>query len=130
MSQETKKPERHIVIIDDDITALDIVSFLFEERGFTVHRFSDGQSAIEFTKKFEPDLVIVDLLMPNLNGVETVKEIRGQGHTTVPIIAFTAVDDDELHSQALSAGSNEVITKPCPSDRLIKTIERYLPKIV
>lgn len=119
---------KHIVVIDDDITSLDIVSYLFEERGYNVERFADGLSAIESLKKAEPDLLIVDLMMPHINGVQTVKQVRELGLAALPILAFTAVDEPELHQEALDAGCNEVLTKPCAAGKLVRHIEQLLPK--
>ncbi len=116
----------NILVIDDDITALDLVSFLFEERGYHVERAADGLSAIEYVKKVVPDLIIVDLRMPQLDGVSTVTELLKLGVKDIPILAFTAVDDVDLHQAALEAGCSEVLTKPCPSQRLIRYINRYL----
>lgn len=118
---------KHILVIDDDITSLDIVSYFFEERGYRVDRCADGKSAIEYVQRVQPDLMIVDLMMPDLNGTETVKKIRAMGLKDVPIIAFTAVDDAELHNEAIEAGCNEVLTKPCPTEKLLKRIQRHLP---
>ena len=126
MSESQQKNPWHILIIDDDITSLDIISFLFEERGFEVERYSDGHAAIDYVKNTVPDLILVDLMMPKINGVETVKEIRGLGLDSVPILAFTAVDEPIMHEEARQAGCNEVITKPCPSDKLVKYIKKYL----
>lgn len=121
--------ERHILVIDDDITSLDIVSYLFEERGYKVERCADGYAAIRFVQETRPDLLIVDLMMPRINGVDTVREIRQLGLKDVPIIAFTAVDEPELHRDAIDAGCNEVLTKPCPAEKLIRHIKRLLPNI-
>ncbi len=117
---------KSILVIDDDITALDIVSFLFEERGYTVERCTDGFAAIEFVKGSTPDLVIVDLMMPGINGIDTVKEIRGLG-VSVPVIAFTAVDEPTLHDDATDAGCDLVLTKPCRPEKLVEHIKRLLP---
>ena len=118
--------QRNILVIDDDITALDIVSFLFEDRGYQVHRCADGFAAIDYVKEKTPDLIIVDLMMPQINGSETVREIRAAGNTEVPIIAFTAVDDLNFHEEAISAGCNTVLTKPLRPKKLIEHIENYL----
>ena len=118
--------QKHILVIDDDVTSLDIVSFLFEERGYDVERCSDGFAAIEYVKRVKPDLLLVDLMMPGINGAETVRQIRELGLSAVPIIAFTAIDDPELHRGALDAGCNEVLTKPCPAEKLIRNIKKYL----
>ena len=123
----TANSNRHILILDDDITSLDIVSYLFEERGYTVDRCTDGFAAIDYLKGNEPDLLIVDLMMQKINGVDTVKQIRELGFSALPIIAFTAVDEPLLHKEALTAGCNEVLTKPCPAEKLVKHIKRLLP---
>ncbi len=126
MTDKKCTPSKQILIIDDDITALDIVSFLVQERGYLVERCTDGNSAITCAQDMMPDLIIVDLMMPDINGIETVKQIRSLGMTQVPIIAFTAVDDPDLHREACDAGCDEVITKPCRPDKLIKQIENKL----
>lgn len=118
---------KQILVIDDDITSLDIVSYLFEERGYHVERCADGYTAIEYTKQATPDLIIVDLMMPQINGTETVRNIRALGLKDVPIIAFTAVDEPELHREAEQAGCNTVLTKPCRPEKLLKHIKEYLP---
>ena len=117
---------RTILVVDDDVTALDIVSYLFEERGYWVERCADGNAAIEFVKNNTPDLILIDLMMPQIDGTETVGIIRSLGCYEVPIIAFTAVEEPEVHKKARAAGCNEVLTKPCRPDKLVKSIKRYL----
>ncbi|MCB0323862.1 MAG: response regulator [Bdellovibrionales bacterium] len=118
--------KKSILVIDDDITSLDIVSFLFEERGYHVERCADGYAAIEYVKAETPDLVIVDLMMPKINGVDTVRELRSLG-VVVPVIAFTAVDEPELHQEAVGAGCDRVLTKPCRPEKLVEHIKALLP---
>lgn len=118
--------EKQILVIDDDITSLDIVSYLFEEKGYAVERCADGHAAIEFVKSHRPDILLVDLMMPQINGVETVREIRALGLSETPIIAFTAVDDPDVHAEAREAGCNEVLTKPLHPKKLLEKIERFL----
>jgi len=114
---------RKIFILDDDMTALDLIDFLFEERGFEVSRSADGEKAIEMVEEMQPDIILVDLMMPGMSGQECVRQLRGRG-ISVPIVAFTAVDDPDLHQEALDAGCNEVLTKPCkPSILLDKIID-------
>ena len=117
--------QKHVLIIDDDITALDITAFLFEKKGYDVKRCADGLKAIDYVKEVKPDLILIDLLMPEINGVETVKRIRAMGITSVPIIAFTAVDDPELHEEAREAGCDDVLTKPLRPQKLLKSIEQH-----
>lgn len=117
---------KEILLIDDDITSLDIISFLFEGRGFGVNRCADGHAAIAAVKKKLPDVVLVDLMMPGINGMDTVREIRALGFDSLPIIAFTAAEDVELHLDALAAGCNKVLTKPLSADALLKEVQALL----
>ena len=114
-----------VLLVDDDITSLDIISFLFEDRGYKVLRQADGRKAIDMAQELKPDVLVVDLLMPGLDGVQTVNRIRGLG-LKMPIIAFTAVDDPDLHEKATEAGCNAVLTKPCRPEKLMQIIEKLL----
>ena len=117
--------KQKILIIDDDVTALDIVDFLFEDNGFEVVRRADAISALECIEAEKPDIALVDLMMPKMNGQECVRQIRKKG-LTLPIVAFTALDDPEVHREALDAGCNLVLTKPCKPNILIKHIEEFV----
>ncbi len=114
-----------ILIIDDDVTALDIVDYLFEDKGFEVVRRADGQSAVDCVSEVKPDVILVDLMMPQMSGQETVRHIREKG-IDIPIIAFTAVDDPEIHQEAVDAGCNLVLTKPCKPNMLVQHVENLL----
>ena len=114
-----------ILIIDDDVTALDIVDFLFEDKGYDVVRRADGQSAIDCVDEVNPKIILIDLMMPRLSGQETVRRLRAKG-ITAPIVAFTAIDNPEIHQEALDAGCNLVLTKPCRPNVLINHIEEFL----
>ncbi|RMD86532.1 MAG: response regulator [Candidatus Dadabacteria bacterium] len=119
------KEKIKILIIDDDVTALDIVDLLFEDRGYEVVRRADGQSALDCVAEVRPHVVLVDLMMPEMNGQETVRLMREQG-VTVPIVAFTALDDPDVHQEALDAGCNLVLTKPCKPSLLVEHIENMI----
>jgi CheY-like chemotaxis protein len=116
-----------ILVIDDDLTALDIVDLLFEDRGFDVVRRPDGASALESIQETTPDIILIDLMMPHMSGQECVRQIRQKG-IEVPIVAFTAIDDPVIHEDARSAGCNIVVTKPCKSRDLVREIETLLER--
>ncbi len=116
-----------ILVIDDDVTALDIVDLLFEDRGYDVVRRADGLSALECVKDTNPDIILIDLMMPKMNGQECIRELRNRG-VSVPIVAFTALDDPEVHQEARDAGCNLVLTKPCKSQELVRQIESLLKR--
>jgi CheY-like chemotaxis protein len=114
-----------IVVIDDDISTLEIVDLLLEGAGFEVERHVDGAAAIVSVFQREPDVVVIDLMMPRISGQECVSRLRAQG-VRVPILAFTALDDPEVHQQAFAAGCTKVLLKPCKSKDLIKEIESLI----
>lgn len=114
-----------ILIIDDDVTALDIVDFLFEDKGYDVVRRTDGISALECVAEESPDIILIDLMMPKMNGQQCIAALRANG-VSVPIVAFTALDDPEVHQEARDAGCNKVLTKPCKPNTLIQEIEQLL----
>ncbi len=118
---------RKILIIDDDVTALDIVDLLFEDKGYEVVRRADGLSALECVESVKPDIILIDLMMPKMNGQDCVREIRKRG-LKQPVVAFTAVDDPDIHQDAMDAGCNLVLTKPCKPATLVKHIEGFLGK--
>lgn len=114
-----------ILIIDDDMTALDIVDFLFEDRGFEVLRRADGQSALDAVQESSPDVILIDLMMPGMSGQECTRLLR-KGGFVAPIIAFTALDDPEVHEEAIVAGCNLVLTKPTKPTDLLSHVEGLL----
>jgi len=120
--------EKKILIIDDDMTALDIVDFLFEEKGYEVIRRADGISALECVGEVIPQIILIDLMMPRMNGQECIRELRQRG-IKVPIVAFTAVDDPEVHQEAVDAGCDLVLTKPCKPKALVVHIEKLLKNV-
>ena len=114
--------DQKILIIDDDMTALDIVDYLFEDKGFEVVRRADGIAALECVEDENPQLILIDLMMPKMNGQECIKLLRDKG-VSVPIIAFTAVDDPEIHQEAVDAGCDLVLTKPCKPAVLVQHVQ-------
>jgi two-component system response regulator MtrA len=114
-----------ILVIDDDITSLDIVDLLFEDQGFDVVRHADGVSALESVEETKPDIILIDLMMPRMNGQECIRHIRHKG-IEVPIVAFTALHDPQIHKEAKEAGCNAVVTKPCKSKDLVREINDLL----
>jgi CheY-like chemotaxis protein len=114
-----------ILIIDDDITALDLVDLLFEEKGFEVVRRPDGPSALACVEEVKPQVILIDLMMPQMNGQECVRQIRSKG-IKIPIVAFTALDDPEVHQEAMDAGCNLVLTKPCKPKLLVDKVQHLV----
>ena len=111
------------ILPDHKLSSLqNIVDLLFEGQGFEVVRHSDGISALLEVEQSKPDIILIDLMMPGMNGQECVREIRSKG-ISVPIVAFTALDDPEAHQAARAAGCTKIVIKPCKSKDLIREIK-------
>jgi CheY-like chemotaxis protein len=123
MSEE--KNTKNILIVDDDVTSLDLVDLIFEELGYNVHRLTNGLSVLEEINNISPSILLIDLMMPQLSGTECIKELRRRG-LAIPIVAFTALNDPNIHSETVLAGANRVLQKPCPRDTLVNTIKNLI----
>ncbi len=118
---------KRILLVDDNVSQLDLIQILFENDGFQVDQAINGLLAISELEKNKdhPDLIVMDLMMPKLSGTETVKRLRTLG-VKCPIIAFSAMDEEEIHQEAISAGCNSVLVKPCKPDILLSEVRKLL----
>lgn len=114
----------HVLVVDDDPDVALLVKTLLERRAdCTVEVASDGLSAVEQAVASQPDVVVTDIEMPDLNGLELVEELRRK-IPGVPIIVMTAHVSVEYAVSALRAQADEFLTKPLDNTRLIETVKR------
>ena len=93
--------------------SLSFLSFALEQEGFKVYTATDGEQGLAIAKKIEPELLILDIMMPKMNGVELCKELRKLPSFDESLIAFlTAKSGDEAEIEALNAGGDDYISKP------------------
>ncbi len=97
-----------ILLVDDDQIASDMFSAIFRHFGYQVTSALSGNEALEHLNTDLPDLVIMDVMMPRMNGLEVLKKIRMDSRTAdLPVVMFTALDDDEWRARAVDAGAND-----------------------
>jgi len=113
------------LIVDDNKINLMVTSKLLVDENFDCVTVDNGFDAIELVKKDSFDIVLMDVNMPNLNGVGATKKIR-EFNTEIPIIAFTAVDVTQLNEQMIRAGLNDYILKPFEKGQLLDKIHQYV----
>ncbi len=119
---------KHIIIIDDESELLDIIVSLLKKINIESHPFTNGFKALDYIKNNLPNAVIVDLAMPEINGIEIISKIR-EFSKDVPIIAMSGMDWKEtLLEGALIAGANKMLTKPFDSSTLYSTIAEFINK--
>ena len=115
---------RNILIIDDDLKLIDLLSEYLEENGFRVHAVHDGLKAVENVRDVGPDLVILDIMLPGKDGLQVLKEIRG--NYTVPVLMLTARGDDTDRIVGLELGADDYLPKPFNPRELLARIRAIL----
>lgn len=116
-----------VLYIEDHPAQRDILAQMLELNGFEVAVASDGVEGVEKTRAWLPDLILMDLRMPRMDGFEAIKIIRSEKETEhIPIIAISAWASAKHKERAIAAGANEHFTKPVDLNRLLTTIGRYL----
>ncbi|MBQ0732932.1 response regulator [Aquimarina celericrescens] len=118
----------YVLIVDDNKINQIVTQNILKKKGYTCNIASNGMAAIEMLKKEKFDLVLMDINMPEMNGLEATKVIR-TFNTHIPIIALTAVEEGEIRNQALSVGMNDVIIKPYDTQQFFQTIMRNISKV-
>ena len=114
-----------VIVVDDHAENRALLVEYLQTLGFTLEEAEDGRQGIAIAIEFQPDVILVDLMMPEVNGIETTKKIRLNGFNG-PIIAFTALDDADVHIEAKQAGCNEVVTKPYKGKKLLELVNKWI----
>jgi len=107
----------NVLVVDDDPQILKLVSVNLEARGYTVKEAADGAQALACFRQDPFDLIILDLVMPGMSGIEVCTQIREQ--SDVPIVVLSAYDEEELKVRALDAGADDYVTKPFRHEELL-----------
>lgn len=112
-----------LVVADDDPEILAAYVAMLEPKGFTVHTCSDGQEAIELCRTFKPAVVVLDLVMPGLDGFETARRLQAEPELAdIRRIAVTAFSDERSSARAWEAGFHEFLPKPVPPSMLFAIV--------
>lgn len=120
---------KKILAIDDMRSMRDLVKSVLEKRGYSVTTAEDGLKALAAAQKTPFDLIISDINMPNLDGVEFVSHLRSlPNYASVPVLMLTTESADDKKNAARMAGANGWIQKPFNPDRLATAVEKTLAK--
>jgi two-component system alkaline phosphatase synthesis response regulator PhoP len=124
------KPDQHIIlIVDDELDILELLSFNISKEGYIVHTASNGFEAIEIAKKIKPHLIILDIMMPDMDGIETCEQLRQiPGFERTVIAFFTARGEDYSQIAGFEAGADDYINKLVRPKVLISRIKALLKR--
>lgn len=115
-----------IFVIDDDSAVTDLLSVLLNTQGFQVWVTNSSSEGLTQIREKAPDLVILDLMMPEMDGWEVCKAVRA--FSDVPIIVLSALNDPSMVASVLDAGADDYLTKPTPSRVLVAHIKRLVDR--
>ncbi len=118
-----------ILIIDDDIDTLKLVGIMLERKGFRILASTTGEKGLQLANKENPDLILLDIMIPDITGYEIARTIRGNPATeTIPIIMFTARSQVDDKVEGLEAGADAYITKPARPRELFAQVNSILKR--
>lgn len=124
MKPEKKMPKYDVMIIDDDIEQTKVLSMLLEYKGYKTNMVNDSTLAIPLIKKNLPKIIILDLMMPEIDGLKILKILKDNKDTNkIPIIVYTGKAFDVDKKLALNYGADAFITKPAKAQILLQKIE-------
>ena len=116
--------DRRVLVVDDDPTVAEVVSEYLHSAGFVVDRVADGFAAIEAEARISPDLIVLDRMLPGIDGIEACRRIRLTSST--PIILLTALGSEEERIRGFEAGADDYLTKPFSPRELVLRVQSVL----
>lgn len=118
----------HILVVDDERSIRRLLRLYLDEAGYTVTEAGDGQEALTKMRTGGIDLVLLDLMIPEIDGLEVARRIRGD-HPSVPIIMLTARDDEASRVTGLEMGADDYVTKPFSARELVARVRAVLRRV-
>ena len=116
-----------ILVVDDEKDLLDLIEYNLKKEGFDVLKAEDGKEGIEMAREHHPDLVLLDIMMPKMDGLEAVEIMRKDDDLKgIPIIFLTARSDEKTEVEGLNKGGDDYITKPISTTKLISRIKAVM----
>ena len=114
-----------VLVVDDEQGIRDNIASFLERAGYQVAVADDGEDALKQIPLFQPDIVILDVLMPNLNGREVLRRLRSENNW-IPVILLTQVGDSSERAMALEEGADDYLNKPFDANELVARIKAVL----
>ena len=125
-----KKSDIKILCVDDEPDILEILKYNLSNEGYNVSTAADGKSAIELAYNISPNLIIMDVMMPNMDGIEACEKLRSDEKFNDTIIMFlTARGEDYSHVAAYDAGADDYVTKPVKPKVLVSKVKGLLRRL-
>jgi DNA-binding response OmpR family regulator len=121
-----QKPGKRILLVDDDAEIVESLRLALESNGYTVLIARDGNQGLALSERENPDLVILDMMMPKRSGFLVLEKMRRTRDTPLRVIMITANEGSRHKAYAEMLGVDDYIRKPFPMDRLIESVQRLI----
>jgi DNA-binding response OmpR family regulator len=127
LTQDVRVMKKHILVVDDEIGALTLIGIMLERGGFEVQKARDAKSALGILEEYTPDLIILDVMMPGMNGIDLCQLLRQQDRTRkTPVLILSARGDAESIIRGIEAGANDYLPKPILHHDLVSKVRSML----
>lgn len=120
--------KKRVLIVDDEDDILEILGYNIEKRGYEVLKAKNGIEGIEKARKYKPHLIISDIRMPEMNGIQMCRELRVDFGLEIPVVFLTADPDEYVAIAALSAGGSHYLTKPVKPSIVTGIVDFFIGK--
>lgn len=118
--------KRKIVLAEDNSTLSLLLKFRLEKEGYELLMAEDGKAAIELIEKHKPELILTDIMMPFISGLEVISHVRNVLKDQTKIIVFSAAGQEEMVLKAFNLGANDFMGKPFSPNELVIRVKRLL----
>ena len=112
---------KKMLVVDDEIEICEFLKLFFQERDFDVRTAYSGEEALKITEKMKPDIILLDIHMPGMDGIATLKAVK-QKHPDIKVIMVTVASDKETRQKAAELGADDFIKKPLNTAYLEGTV--------
>ena len=123
----TVAERRNILVVDDEPQITRVLKTTLSSQGYAIRTASDGDEALQVMKEWTPDLLITDLRMPHMNGLELCRHIRAK--SALPIIVLSVKGEEKIKVDALDAGADDYVTKPFSVNELLARVRAALRRV-
>ena len=118
--------KKKIILAEDNSTLSLLLKFRLEKEGYATFIAEDGKIAIELIELHEPELILTDIMMPFISGLEVISHVRNKLNMKTPIIVFSSAGQEEMVLKAFNLGANDFMGKPFSPNELIIRVKRLL----
>lgn len=116
-----------VLVVEDELTLQETLAYNLKKEGYDVEKASDGNTAIEVARKYQPDLIILDIMLPGIDGFEVCRILRKE--MTTPVLMLTARDDEIDRVVGLEVGADDYLTKPFSMRELLARVKAILRRV-